>query len=132
MKFFSKLSLVILCLIPLQVLSHSKLMSSEPANQAELSTAPEQTILNFNRKVRLMKLELLNAAQESLAIDFKPSPEKSDTFTIELPALSAGTYQTKWMAMSGDSHKIKGGFTFAVLPREAGAKSSAEVVYSCE
>ncbi len=114
MKFSTRLSLIILCLLPLQVFSHSKLLSSEPAHQAELTEPPKQIVLTFNQKARLMKLALANAAQEALDIGFKPSSTRADTFTVALPALAAGTYQAKWSAMSGDSHKIQGEFNFVV------------------
>ena len=71
MRIFTGLLWITLCLLPLQALSHSKLVSSEPADQAELPSPPENIVLNFNREVRLMKLELLNAKQEKLALGFK-------------------------------------------------------------
>ena len=119
MNFFTQLSLVVLCLLPLQAVSHSKLESSEPADKTELTEAPEQLALTFNREVRLMKLELIDADKEALAIGFKPSTEKAKTFEVALPTLEAGSYQAKWLAMSKDSHKIKGEFGFAVLAESA-------------
>ncbi|MGB0848105.1 MAG: DUF411 domain-containing protein, partial [Thiolinea sp.] len=109
--------------------SHSKLLSSEPAHQEQLSEAPKQVVLKFNQQVRLMKLVLTNTAQEPLETGFKPSSDKMDTFTVQLPVLAAGTYRVKWLAMSGDSHKIKGEFTFAVLIQKAGGELPVVTVY---
>ena len=76
-----------------------------------------------------MKLELLDATQETLDIGFKPSLGKADAFTVEVPVLTAGTYQAKWIAMSGDSHKIKGEFGFAVLAKAAAVELPVVTVY---
>lgn len=123
MKLLTQLSLIILCLLPLQALSHSKLESSEPADQKELTEAPEQLILTFNREVRLMKLELMSTEQETLDIGFKPSHERTKAFEVALPALAANSYQVKWLAMSKDTHKIKGEFGFTVLAESTTAKA---------
>lgn len=119
MKLFTKLIFVVLYLFSLQVFSHSKLISSTPADQAELTETPQHVQLSFNTDAHLLKLELSNSSQEAVTIDFKPTTEKSTVFTTKLPTLEAGTYQVKWIAMSGDSHKINGAFSFAVQPEPA-------------
>jgi methionine-rich copper-binding protein CopC len=44
--------------------------------------------------------------------------DKSDgvTLRVSLPALAAGQYRVEWRAVSTDSHKIQGGYTFRVKP----------------
>ena len=79
MKLVKLLSLITLLVFSAQVWSHSKLASSEPVDQAELLEAPKQITLEFNRKVRLIKLELLNSADEAVDIGFKPVLEKKKT-----------------------------------------------------
>ena len=123
MRFFTQLSLIILCLLPLQALSHSKLEATKPADQAELNTAPEELVLTFNREVRLMKLELIGAEQTALDIGFKPTTEKAKSYAFIVPTLAAGSYQVKWIAMSKDSHKIKGESGFTVLAESATVKA---------
>ena len=130
MKIFTGLLWITLCLLPLQALSHSKLVSSEPADQAELTAPPENIVLNFNREVRLMRLELLNAKQEKLALGFKPSTEKTQSYTVELPLLTTGSYQAKWIAMSKDSHKIKGEWGFTILAEESSSATAELPVVS--
>ncbi|MGB1256106.1 MAG: copper resistance protein CopC [Thiolinea sp.] len=114
MKIVKLLSLITLLVFSAQAWSHSKLVSSEPVDQAKLLEAPKQITLAFNRKVRLIKLELLNGADEAVDIGFKPVLEKKKTFAVALPELDIETYQVKWIAMSGDSHKMKGAFTFTL------------------
>lgn len=106
------------------VVAHSKLIASEPANEAELSEAPQQIMLEFNREVRLVKLALLNENEESVELDFKPVMEKKTVIEVVLPELKPGAYQVKWIAMSGDSHKMKGEFSFTLMASEKEAASS--------
>lgn len=114
MKLFKTLAFAILFLCSAQVFAHSKLINSEPANGAELTEAPKQITLAFNRKVRLVKLEVLQEGAEAVKTEFKPSMDKLTEFAVTLPALTAGSYQVKWIAMSGDSHKMKGDFSFSL------------------
>lgn len=119
MKLFKVISFIALFLLSMQTLAHSKLIVSEPADEAELAEAPEQVMLEFNREVRLVKLELTDATDEAVEIDFKPVLDKATQFTVELPELAADTYQVKWIAMSGDSHKMKGEFGFTLINEPA-------------
>ena len=114
MRLLTKRLFIFLCLLPLQSFGHSKLISSQPANQAELTEIPRHVVLNFNKEARLLKVELRSLAQEVVEIDIKPALEKSSTFEVALPTLEANTYQVNWVAMSGDSHQIEGEFRFSI------------------
>ena len=116
MRFLPKAFFAVICLFSLQAFSHNKLVSSAPTDQAALTKTPQYVQLNFNTDTRLLKLELRNSSRETVAIGFEPTIEKSSVFTTKLPELEAGTYQVKWIATSGDSHKINGAFSFAVQP----------------
>lgn len=114
MKLFKTLLLITLLLLSAQAFSHSKLITSEPADKSELSEAPKQIGLEYNREVRLIKLELNQADSGAIEMGFRPMMNKATKFTIELPALTAGSYQAKWIAMGADSHKMEGTFDFKV------------------
>ena len=117
-----------MCLIAMvsPVMAHSKLVASEPANEAELNEAPEQIMLEFNREVRLAKLVVTDENDEAVELKFKPSLDKNTVFEVALPELVSGGYQVKWMAMSGDSHKMKGEFGFSVISAEPENTTTSE------
>ncbi|MGB0848471.1 MAG: copper resistance CopC family protein, partial [Thiolinea sp.] len=117
-----------MCLIAIAspVIAHSKLVASEPANEAELMETPQQVMLEFNREVRLVKVAVTDENDEAVALSFKPSLDKKTVFEVALPELESGAYQVKWMAMSGDSHKMKGEFGFSVIPSESENTTTSE------
>lgn len=117
-----------MCLIAMvaPVMAHSKLVASEPANEAELNEAPKQVILEFNNEVRLVKLAVTDENDEAVALTFKPVTDKKTVFGVALPELESGAYQVKWLAMSGDSHKIKGDFGFSLSVAEQQEMANTE------
>lgn len=117
-----------MCLIAMvsPVMAHSKLVASEPANEAELTETPQQVTLEFNREVRLVKLAVTDENDETVEIAFKPSRDKNTAFEVVLPTLESGAYQVKWMVMSGDSHKMKGEFSFSVISAEPENTTTSE------
>lgn len=119
MRFFKTITFVALFLLSLQVFGHSKMLMSEPEDEAELTETPEQLVLVFNRKVVLARVILINAAEEPVDIGFKGAMERTEKFTITLPELAADTYQVKWTAMGGDGHKMKGAFGFTLASESA-------------
>lgn len=114
MKLLKIPMLIMLFLFSVQAVAHSKLINSQPADGAVLKEAPKQITLEFNRKVRLMKLEVHQDGSDTVKTEFKPILEKLTLFSVDLPELTAGSYQVKWVAMSGDSHKMKGEFSFSL------------------
>ena len=52
-------------------------------------------------------------ATEPVASD----PADKSTLIVKLPQpLAAGSYKVNWQAISADTHKVKGSFTFHVRP----------------
>lgn len=121
MKIINILVFISLLFVSTQAFSHSKLIASTPAKDAQLSISPEQVELEFNREVRLLKLEVQQVDADKIDISFKPTMDKSTTFAVVVPTLSPAGYQVNWLAMGGDSHKMKGSFDFVVS--DAASKS---------
>ena len=121
MKILRHFICIFLLVATAPLMAHSKLIFSEPANEAELTATPEKMILEFNREVRLVKLAILNGNEKAVEVDFKPVAENNTKFEITLPTLESGDYQVNWMAMSKDSHKMKGQFSFSLTVAEKAA-----------
>ena len=94
--------------------AHTGIKSTLPANNAILKQAPKALLLNFKAPVRLMKVTLLDTNQEAVNIGFKPTAKADKSFSVALPTLSLGKYQTNWIILGKDGHKIKGNFVFTV------------------
>lgn len=95
------------------VFAHSKLQSSNPSNGEQLAESPTVLQLVFGKKVRLLKLKL-SVGESIIATKFTPSSSPATKFEIEIPLLKPQAYKVNWVAMGGDSHKIKGKLGFTV------------------
>jgi len=73
-----------MCLIAIAspVIAHSKLVASEPANEAELMETPQQVMLEFNREVRLVKVAVTDENDEAVELEFKPSLDKKTVLQL--------------------------------------------------
>jgi hypothetical protein len=104
--------------------AHPKLVSSNPAANATVAK-PARITLNFSEKLLppMSGAQLIMTGMPGMA-DHPPMPIKGlktsvagggKTMIVQLPRpLAAGTYQLKWHAVAGDTHRITGAFTFKV------------------
>lgn len=101
-------------LLTLTVSAHVGLKSSSPDANESITSSPEQLSLTFSNDVRLVKLQLLNAADENVDLDFKPSANAAAEFINALPELQAGEYTVMWTVLGLDGHKMSDSFKFTV------------------
>jgi copper resistance protein C len=96
------------------VFGHAKLVSSSPAADAQLTSAPASLTLTFNENVKLAILKITTAGHEiPLSIDRRAAA--APTVTVSLPVLTAGKYEVQWSALTvDDGHVAKGSYTFIV------------------
>lgn len=94
--------------------AHDVLISSKPADGAQLDTAPTEIVLTFNN-------QLLDSAQAVVVADAagttvaEGSPTvDGTTATFPLPSLGGGTYSATWSVVSSDGHRIDGTVAFEV------------------
>ena len=94
--------------------AHAKLLSSSPADKAQLPQAPKSLSLKFSETARLAMIKLSSGGKDiPVAVD--PSAKPSESFSLALPSLGPGTYTVQWTAMaSDDGHVTKGSFSFSV------------------
>ena len=108
------IGLVVSMLLAMQAQAHARLRSSNPAAGAQVSVAPARLELHFNEKVRLASLSLNSEGRViDVAVD-RSAPSSADV-SLALPALTAGSYQVHWRALSGgDGHITQGTFSFTI------------------
>jgi copper transport protein len=98
-------------------LAHAELISSSPANQSILASTPPEILLRFSEGVDPIgdSIRLVDAAGNPVPLGPVDQSLGDDTLRAPVPAtIDDGTYVVGWQAVSADSHKIRGAFTFSV------------------
>jgi len=105
---------------PSAALAHDRLLSSDPADGAQLETSPQTITLTFSA-TPLDVEPMARVTAEDGTVVFEGAPTIGDhTATVTLPsALPAGTTTVDWRVVSEDGHPIEGTFSFQVAQAPA-------------
>jgi copper resistance protein C len=95
--------------------AHASLMNASPSAGSTVSAAPHEVTLTFT--------DTLEAAFSNLAVTDASGAEVSqgraqvngNTMHIGLKPLNVGVYKVNWRAVSTDTHKTEGSFTFQII-----------------
>ena len=100
--------------------AHAQLQKAEPAVGGTVTASPKEIRLKFSEGVepRFSSIALADAkgAAEPLG---KPSLDPADNSVLVAPVsqtLKPGVYKVTWRAVSVDTHKTQGAFSFTVAP----------------
>jgi methionine-rich copper-binding protein CopC len=98
--------------------AHAHLKSSSPAAGAVLTAAPDSLACNFTEALegRLSSLSVRDGKGGPIATGASLAPTDSKQLVLKLPHLAPGTYQVNWVAVSVDTHRTEGNFSFTVAP----------------
>jgi methionine-rich copper-binding protein CopC len=98
--------------------AHPKLKSVSPAADVSSKVSPKEIKLNFSEGViaKFSGLELKNEAGKTITTGVPVNdPGDRRQIVVPLPApLTAGRYRVTWHAVSQDTHRVKGEYTFEV------------------
>jgi methionine-rich copper-binding protein CopC len=98
--------------------AHPKLKSVIPAADVSSKVSPKEIKLNFSEGViaKFSGLELKDEAGKTIATGVPVSdPGDRRQLVVPLPApLVAGRYTVTWHAVSEDTHRVKGEYSFGV------------------
>jgi|SoiMethySBSTD1v2_1073268.scaffolds.fasta_scaffold219899_2 methionine-rich copper-binding protein CopC len=105
---------------PSAALAHAHLQTSLPPAGATVATGPSEVRLQFNEAVepRFSKISVEVRGGKPIASE-PPASDPADKAILIVKfaqPLPAGSYKVTWQAVSADTHKIKGSFTFQVRP----------------
>ena len=106
--------------------AHVGLKSSSPSASEVLYNSPKQLNLTFSNEVRLVKLQLQNAAGEDVDLEFKASANASAQFNHTLPKLKAGEYTVIWTVLGLDGHKMSDTLNFTLSECESDKNTDEE------
>ena len=98
--------------------AHPKLKSVSPAADVSSKVAPKEIKLNFSEGViaKFSGLELKDEAGKTITTGVPVSdPGDRKQLVVPLTApLTAGRYKVTWHAVSEDTHRVKGEYSFEV------------------
>jgi methionine-rich copper-binding protein CopC len=112
------LAVVALSLLATSANAHPKLISASPSADVSSKVSPTEIKLNFSEGViaKFSGLELKDEAGKTIATGAPVTdPKDQKQLIVPLPApLTAGHYTVIWHAVSEDTHRVKGEYSFGV------------------
>ncbi|MBX9650299.1 MAG: copper homeostasis periplasmic binding protein CopC [Xanthobacteraceae bacterium] len=98
--------------------AHPKLTSASPAADVSSKVSPTEIKLNFSEGViaKFSGLALKDEAGTTITTGLPANdPQDPKRLVVQLPApLKAGHYTVTWYAVSEDTHRVKGEYSFGV------------------
>jgi len=98
--------------------AHPKLNSASPAADVSSKVSPTEIKLNFSEGViaKFSGLDLKDQAGKTIATGVPVNdPKDQKQLVVPLPApLTPGHYTVIWHAVSEDTHRVKGEYSFGV------------------
>jgi methionine-rich copper-binding protein CopC len=112
------LAVLAISLLPTAANAHPKLMSASPAADVSSKASPTEIKLNFSEGViaKFSGVEIKNESGKTIPTGGPVTdPKDQKQLAVPLPApLAAGRYTVNWHAVSEDTHRVKGEFSFRV------------------
>jgi methionine-rich copper-binding protein CopC len=100
-------------------LAHAMLHAASPAAGSTVKTPPAEVALTFSEELepRFSTVQVLDAAGKQVdKADLHVVGGDATHVAIGLNPIGAGTYKVIWHAVSVDTHRTQGSFTFTVAP----------------
>ena len=121
MKMISTVTVTMIALSLLgssAVHAHPELQSAEPAAGGAMTTSPKQIRITFNENVipQLSGVEVKDQDGEVIATgEAGTDPANKKLLIVPLKEqLPPGGYKVEWHAVSDDTHRVRGSYSFSV------------------
>jgi copper resistance protein C len=99
--------------------AHAELQKANPDPDASLKAAPTEIRLWFSEALEpaFSTIEVDDASGQSVTHDKAAlDPNDAKELVLVLPALPPGKFTVEWHAVSVDTHKTRGTYTFRIAP----------------
>ena len=98
--------------------AHPQLQSADPAPGAATTTSPKQIGITFNENVipKMSGVEVKDQTGKIIPTG-KAATDPANKKLLVVPVneqLPPGDYKVEWRAVSDDTHRVKGSFSFSV------------------
>lgn len=97
--------------------AHAHLVRAVPAAGATVDAAPSEVTLRFNEKLEKAFSSVVVRDAAGKQVDKGQGtvdPADRTTMRVPLQPLQPGVYKVEWRAVSADTHKVNGDFTFMI------------------
>ena len=112
------LAILVITLLATSANAHPKLKTSNPTANVSSKASPTEIKLSFNERViaKFSGLEIKNESGKAIATGTPlTDPDDQKQLIVPLSApLVAGRYTVLWHAVSEDTHRVKGQYSFGV------------------
>lgn len=88
-------------------------VTSVPADDSVLATAPTSIALTFEHAVVLTQVQVHGPGHTNIPVNHTAPSAAQASYNIALPALASGAYEVHWNA-TGDGHAMEGELHFTV------------------
>lgn len=95
-------------------LAHAFLQHAAPGAGAELKAAPTQITLDFSEKLEPTFSGVSVTDAQGRDMEARPAKIADSNMTVTLKPLAQGRYHVAWHAVSTDSHRTEGSYSFEV------------------
>jgi methionine-rich copper-binding protein CopC len=118
LRTFGTIAVMAIGLATTPAMAHPKLLSASPAADASGSPAPKEIKLNFSEGViaKFSGLELKDESGKTVSTGvLATDPKDQKQLIVSLPEpLVPGRYTVNWHAVSEDTHRVKGQYSFTI------------------
>jgi hypothetical protein len=104
---------------PRDAAAHAFVSRASPAVGSTVQVSPSALELWFTEEIEadFCKVELVDKSGKRVDRGgLKPAPDSKAALILPLPSLAPGVYKVIWHAVSVDTHKTSGSFSFTVAP----------------
>jgi copper resistance protein C len=94
--------------------AHAFLDHASPLVGSTVASAPREVSLTFTQNLEASFSSVQVTDANGARVDQGKAQISGNTMRVGLKSLAAGTYRVRWQALSVDTHKTEGSFTFSV------------------
>jgi methionine-rich copper-binding protein CopC len=114
-----RLQILIVCLLAITFSNatahaHAMLENASPVVGSAVTSAPREVSLTFTQKLEAAFSSVEVTDANGARVDQGKPQISGNTMRVGVKSLPAGTYRVRWQALSVDTHKTEGTFTFSV------------------
>src|SRR6201982_449886 len=108
------LSLLLMAFGGVAAHAHAMLDHANPSVGSPVASAPHEVALTFTQNLESAVSSVQVTDANGARVDQGKAQISGNSILVGLKSLSPGTYRVRWQALSVDTHKTEGSFTFTV------------------
>ena len=111
-----RVAILLTCLAPLPAAAHALLKKASPLVGSTVAAAPAEVGMDFSEGVEPSFCTVTVQDAAGARVDHNDLHGAGSHLAIGVGPLPPGTYKVVWHALSVDTHRTEGSFSFTVAP----------------